>query len=181
MNRDMNKRKLILYIACSIDGYIAEPGDDLSFLDQVQQEGEDYGYSDFVSSIDTIIMGRRTYDWVIRQVDRFPHADKEAYVITRKERQKEGNMAFYTGDLTALVNKLKDQPGKNIFCDGGAEIVNLLLQKKLIDEMILSVVPVLLGNGIKLFEQCFPKQKAHLKNVQQYPTGLLQMYYSILN
>ena len=173
----MNKRKLILYIACSIDGYIAERGDDLSFLDQVQQEDEDYGYSEFISSVDTVIMGRRTYDWVMRHVDRFPHADKETYVITRKERQKEGNVAFYTGELTALVNALKDKPGKNIFCDGGAEIVNLLLQNKLIDEMILSVIPVLLGQGTRLFQSNFSKQQAQLKSSRPYPSGLLQIHY----
>ncbi|MBD3275107.1 MAG: dihydrofolate reductase, partial [Candidatus Marinimicrobia bacterium] len=64
----MNKRKLILYIACSLDGYIAAPDDDLSFLDRVQKEGEDYGYADFVSSVDTVILGRKTYDWVMDRV-----------------------------------------------------------------------------------------------------------------
>jgi dihydrofolate reductase len=75
-------RKLLIYIATSLDGYIAATGDDLSFLSVVQKEGEDYGYHDFIKTVDTVILGRRTYDWVTSQVD-FPHADKETYVITR--------------------------------------------------------------------------------------------------
>ncbi|TAF68076.1 MAG: dihydrofolate reductase, partial [Cytophagales bacterium] len=80
----MNPRKLILYISCSLDGYIAQPNDDLSFLSIVQKEGEDYGYNDFVASIDIVIVGRKTYDWVIGQGYEFPHADKTSYIITRQ-------------------------------------------------------------------------------------------------
>jgi len=82
----MNNRKLILYIACSLDGYIAKPNDDLGFLNRVQKEGEDYGYNDFVSTVDTVIVGRKTYDWVTGQGFEFPHSDKETYIITRQEK-----------------------------------------------------------------------------------------------
>lgn len=78
-------RKLILYIASSLDGFIAKPNDDLSFLSIVHKEGEDYGYADFISTVDTVILGRKTYDWVLNHAA-FPHADKNAYVITSTER-----------------------------------------------------------------------------------------------
>lgn len=71
-----NNRKVILYIATSLDGYIAKPNDDLSFLSLVQKEGEDYGYANFEKTIDTVILGRKTYDWVTKAVRHFPHADK---------------------------------------------------------------------------------------------------------
>jgi dihydrofolate reductase len=71
------ERKVILYIAMSLDGFIARTGDDLSFLSIVEKQGEDYGYRDFINTVDTVIMGRRTYDWVLTQVDEFPHADKD--------------------------------------------------------------------------------------------------------
>ena len=83
-------RKLILYISCSLDGYIAKPNDDLSFLQSVQMSGEDYGYYDFVKTVDTVIVGRRTYDWVVGQGYAFPHADKESYIITRSARLAQG-------------------------------------------------------------------------------------------
>ena len=128
----IRKRKLILYIACSLDGYIAKPGDDLSFLDLVTLEGEDYGYNEFISGVDTVILGRKTYDWVTKQVKDFPHADKETYIISRTEKQSKGKLNFYNGNLKGLVEKLKNKSGLDVFCDGGAEIVNELLKEKLI-------------------------------------------------
>lgn len=173
----MDERKLILYISCSLDGYIAKPNDDLSFLGRVQKEGEDYGYHDFVSTVDTVILGRKTYDWVMTQVEEFPHADKETYVITRAERPQLENVTFYSGSLKDLVSELKKRQGKNIFCDGGAEIVNELLREKLIDELIISIVPILVGNGTKLFQDGRPEQGLELVSVKDFDTGLLQLHY----
>jgi len=175
----MNTRKLILYISCSLDGYIAQPGDDLSFLGKVQREGEDYGYNDFTSTVDTVIMGRRTYDWILNQGVDFPHQDKESYIITRTERPSENGMNFYNGNLRDLIVKLKSENGKNIFCDGGAEIVNELLKEKLFDELIISVIPVLLGNGIRLFKEGIPAQDLALVSSKSFESGLMQLHYKI--
>lgn len=172
-----NNRKLTLYIASSLDGYIAQPNDDLSFLNRVQKEGEDYGYQDFLATVDTVIIGRRTYDWVMKQVPEFPHADMKTYVITRTERPQQGNITFYSGNLSELVARLKQQNGKNIFCDGGAEIVNALLHEKCIDELIISVIPVLAGDGIRLFQDGRPEQNLELVSVQKFDTGLVQLHY----
>jgi dihydrofolate reductase len=171
-------RKTVLYIAASLDGYIAKPGDDLSFLSVVQQEGEDYGYHDFMKSVDTVILGRRTYDWVMTQVPEFPHRHLETYVITRTARAGEGLLHYYAGDLTTLVNELKSRDGGNIFIDGGAEVVNMLLRRRLIDGIIISVIPVLLGDGIRLFADGRPEQGLHLASTRSYPTGLVQLHYT---
>jgi dihydrofolate reductase len=173
-------RKVILYIATSLDGYIAKPNDDLSFLSIVEHEGEDYGYSEFIGSVDTVILGRKTYDWVMSQVSEFPHADKKAYVITRTPRPDIGNTNFYSGDLKSLVLKLKSENGKNIFIDGGAEIVNLLLKDDLIDELIISIIPILVGSGTKLFNDDRPEIKLQLISTKQYEKGLVQLYYKNL-
>lgn len=173
----MGNRKLILYISCTLDGYIAKPHDDLSFLKRVEKEGEDYGYQDFVESIDAVIVGRRTYDWVVNQGFEFPHRDKECYIITRQNRPAEGNLTFYNGDLLELVQALKAKKGKNIYCDGGAQVVNLLMQKKLIDEIILSIVPVVVGAGTKLFQPDIPEQELELISSRSYATGLVQLHY----
>jgi len=175
----MNNRKLILYISCSLDGYIAKPDDDLGFLNIVQKEGEDYGYNNFVSAIDTVIVGRKTYDWVVGQGYDFPHTDKESYIITRQNRPKQGNLTFYNGDLKSLVTELKAKNGKNIFCDGGSEIVNQLLTEKLFDDLILSVVPVLVGNGTKLFKDGRPEQELELISSKNYDSGLVQLHYKM--
>ena len=175
----MKERNVILYIACSLDGFITKPGDDLTFLDRVQKVGEDYEYMDFISTIDTVIIGRKTYDWVMGSVRVFPHVDKETYVITRTKRPNEGNTVFYNGPLKDLVLMLKRRQGRNIFCDGGAEVVNALLEEKLIDKLVVSVIPVLLGNGKRLFETGRPEQDLELIGVESYDTGLVQLHYRV--
>ncbi|MDT3695363.1 MAG: dihydrofolate reductase family protein [Ignavibacterium sp.] len=171
------ERKVILYIAASLDGYIAKPNDDLSFLSIVQQDGEDYGYADFVKSVDTVILGRRTYDWVMTQVSEYPHSDKNSFIITRTARPSIGKINFYTGKLPALISKLKAESGKNIFIDGGAEVVNELLKENLIDEFIISIIPVLVGSGIKLFKDGRKEQRLELVSIKKFEKGLAQLHY----
>ena len=172
-------RTLSLFIAASLDGYIAKPDDDLSFLNVVEKEGEDYGYAAFTSTIDTIILGRRTYDWVLGKIgpSHYDNGERNVYVITRSERPDIGKTKFYTGDLTELVRHLTSESGKNIYCDGGAEIINELLKNDLIDEFIISVVPVLVGNGTRLFKDGRPEQQLELVNTKTFDTGLTQLHY----
>lgn len=174
----MSRRKVILYIATSLDGYIAAPGGDLNFLGMVAKEGEDYGYAEFVKTVDTVIMGRKTYDSVLAMGYDYPHADKESYIITRTVRPSIGNIRFYTGTLKELVLQLKAGPGKNIYCDGGAEVVNMLEQDDLIDEYIISVIPVMLGGGTRLFANGRSEMALELISSRSYPSGLVQLHYS---
>jgi dihydrofolate reductase len=172
-------RILSLFIAASLDGYIAKPNDDLSFLKRVEKEGEDYGYAAFTSTIDTIILGRKTYDWVLGKIgaSHYDNGDRAVYVITRTARPAVGKTKFYTGDLAELVRELKGKNGKNIYCDGGAEIIDELLKNDLIDELIISVIPVLLGDGTRLFKDGRPEQELELVNTKTFDTGLTQLHY----
>lgn len=170
-------RKTVLYIAMSLDGYIAQPNDDLSFLSIVEKEGEDYGYADFIQTIDTVILGRKTYDWIMAQVPEFVHADKKTFVITRTEKPSVANTHFYTKDLKELIINLKKEEGKNIFIDGGAEVVSALLKEQLIDEIIISVIPILVGNGVRLFNDERPEQELELISCKSFEKGLIQMHY----
>lgn len=174
----MSHPKVILYIAASVDGYIAKPGDDLSFLSMVEKEGEDYGYVDFMRDIDTVIMGRKTHDWVVKATGSFPHQDKKVYVLTRIPKPAVAETIYFDGDLVALVKQIKSRGGKNIFCDGGAEIVRALLHHDLIDECIISLIPVLLGSGKRLFtEDGYAEKNLSLVKVKTYETGLVQLHY----
>lgn len=172
-------RTLSLFIATSLDGYIAQPNDDLSFLKLVEKEGEDYGYAEFTANIDTIIIGRKTYDYVLREIgsSHYDNGERNVYVITRTKRPSVGKTTFYTGNLTELVQQLKNEKGKNIYCDGGAEIVNELLKNDLIDELIISIVPVLVGSGTRLFKDRRPEQQLELLNTKTFDTGLTQLHY----
>lgn len=160
----------------SLDGFIAKPNDDLSFLSVVEKAGEDYGYAAFTTTVDTVIMGRKTYEWVTAQVD-FPHADKQSFILTRKSIPAAGNIHFYNGSLPDLIASIREQAGLNIFCDGGAEVVNALLREDLLDEMIISIIPILVGNGIRLFQENRPEQSWQLVNTQTFDTGLVQVQY----
>ncbi|HBU77722.1 MAG TPA: dihydrofolate reductase [Muricauda sp.] len=172
-------RKLSLFIATSLDGYIAKPNDDLNFLKLVEKEGEDYGYTEFTDTVDTILIGRKTYDYVIREIGigHYDNGQRDVYVITRTERPQNGRTIFYSGNIAELVKQLKSQKGKNIYCDGGAEVINELLKHDLIDEFAISIIPILLGSGKRLFEDGRPEQILEFVEVKTFDTGLTQLHY----
>jgi dihydrofolate reductase len=172
-------RSLSLFIAMSLDGYIAKPNDDLTFLSLVEKEGEDYGYEEFTETIDTLIIGRRTYDYVLKNVgsSHYDNGKRDVFVITRTEMPPVGRTIFYSGSLSELIQRLKSENGKNIYCDGGAELIDELLKHDLIDEFIISVIPVLVGNGTRLFKEGRPEQTLALLKTKTFDTGLTQLHY----
>ena len=170
-------RKIILYIAMSLDGYIAKQNDDISFLTAVEQEGEDYGYSKFIETIDTVILGRKTYDKILAMGIDWPYGDRKVYVLTRAPKPDSGHIQFYSGSLSDLISTLKSQEGKHIYCDGGAETVHQLLQEDLIDELIISVIPIMLGDGISLFKGGLPEKRLQLIKSTSFEKGLVQLHY----
>lgn len=173
-------RKVILYIATSLDGFIAGENDDLGFLSTVETPGEDYGYTNFVNSVDTVIMGRKTYDKVLGFGIPFPHAGRKCYVYSNTRSGSDENVAYYNGNMGDLIAQLKQTEGKDIFIDGGAELVNELLKQKLIDRYCLSIIPYIVGSGVQLFKQGRPQQKLKFLHSATFPSGLVQMWYDVL-
>ena len=171
------ERKVVLYIASSLDGYIARDNGDIDWLSAVQIPGEDYGYTEFIKSVDTVIMGRKTYEKVLSFAIEFPHRDKKCYVLTRSARAQDEHVEFYTGDISSLVDDLRRKRGGNIFVDGGAEIVHEFMLRDLIDRFVISVVPVLLGSGIRLFREGWKEKKLVLRDSRSFPSGLVQSTY----
>jgi len=170
-------RKVILFIAMSLDGYIAKPDGDIGFLSGVEQQGEDYGYNKFLNSVDTVIIGRKTYDHVIEMGFDYPHQDKDVYILSRSEKPEVGFPKYFKGSLNGLVAELKAKKGKNIYCDGGSDVINALLNENLVDEFIISVIPVLLGDGISLFKNGRPESQLKLIKSKQYDSGLVKLHY----
>lgn len=173
----MEKRRVILYIAMSLDGYIATDEDSLDWLSLVEMPGQDYGYEAFVRQVDTVIMGRKTYEKVLSFGIEFPHKNRLCYVVSGKQTGSDENVTYFGGDLSELIAELKLKPGKNIFIDGGAEVVNSLMRADLIDEYILSVIPIFLGGGKRLFKDGRPEMSLSLLNVTNYESGLVQISY----
>lgn len=167
-------RELVLYIAQSLDGYIAPPDEDLSFLNAVAVEGEDYGYASFVATCDTVIMGRRTYDKVATMGVPDPHPERTLYVVSSRPGPSTDRIRFHAGDPVDLVKELKTQSGKRIYCDGGAQLVHTFILHDLIDRYIISTIPVLLGGDIRLFKAGRPQHALRHVRSQSYPSGLVQ-------
>jgi dihydrofolate reductase len=171
-------RKLILYIAMSLDGYIAKKDDNIDFLSIVETLNEDFGYSDFLQNIDTVIWGRKTFDKVLSFGNGVPHKDKKVYVISTIKKGKEDHVE-YSNNVIDLIKSLKRNEGKDIYCDGGAEVVFELLNNHLFDRIIVSVIPHLLGDGIRLFKDKNIEQHLQFKRSISYPSGLVQLWYDI--
>lgn len=168
-------RKVILFIATSIDGYIAGKNGDISWL---FTEG-DFGYNKFYASIGTTIMGYNTY-YFIKQFGKFPYPEKENFVFSRKKREMDLNpVQFVLGDVVEFTRKLKEQEGKDIWLVGGGQINSLLLNADLIDQMILSIHPTALGEGIPLFkDESLNKLQFNLVKHEVFDKGLVQLTYS---
>lgn len=177
----MEKRKVKVYIAASLDGYIAHSDGNIDWLDSVSRPDEDYGYAAFIKTIDTVIMGRKTYEKVLSFGGDFPHAGRDCFVLTRTERTPDGQVRFYSGSPEKLLDQIRSRPGKDIFIDGGSEAIDLFREKGLIDSYTVSIIPMLLGEGIPLFKESKKEQPLKLVEATTFDSGLVQLTYEPVN
>lgn len=175
------KRKIILYIAESLDGFIAKEDGDISWLSIADRTDEDYGYNDFINTVDTVIMGRKTYEKVLSFGIEFPHKDKKCFVLSNTMKGNEHNIEFYNGDISELIERLREEKGKNIFIDGGSEVIRAFRNKNLIDEYVISIIPVLIGKGIPLFKDADTENSLKLTGSKIFHSGLVQLRYERLD
>jgi len=167
-------RKIILFIASSLDGYIARENGDIDWL----PENTPSGYDDFIKSVDTVIMGKKTYDQVLTFGD-YPYKDKKSYVFTRNnEYSKDENIEF-VHDADKLVKDIVTNSGKDIWLIGGAEIISTFVNLGFVDEIIISIIPVVLGKGIPLFKNIEKEIKFELIKTTDYD-ALVELRYKIL-
>ncbi len=161
-------RKIVLFIATSLDGYIATKDDSLEWLFQTEGEG-DNGYSEFMEGIDTIILGRRTYDWLIeKEGDNFPYKDKKCYVFSKSVKTDDPNVEFVNGNLVAFASKLKQMDGKNIWIVGGGELLHDFIKNRLVEEWYITITPTILGDGIPLFKKLDFETRLVLKGIRRF-------------
>jgi dihydrofolate reductase len=165
-------RKLMLFVATSLDGYIAgsSGGIDWMFTDH------DYGYPEFFAGIDTVLMGRRTYELAL-SFGAYPYEGTEGFVFSRDEQPADGNVAFVAADPAGFVAGLKHRDGRDIWLVGGSEIIALCLAHDLVDELIISVHPLILGQGIPLFAPGLPEREVVLTRTESFASGLVQLSY----
>lgn len=173
-----DQRKIVLFIAQSLDGFIATKEDSLDWLFKVEGEG-DNGYSEFYETIDTILIGKRTYDWIMNQVKgQFPYQNKDCYVFTRSPLDDTANVKFVNEDIVSFTNNLKKQDGKNIWMVGGGEILHTFLKEKMVDELILTIAPTIIGDGIPLFKTGDYQLDLYLKGTRTF-NQFVELHYIV--
>ncbi|RKQ51195.1 dihydrofolate reductase [Roseivirga pacifica] len=173
--------KLISYIAISLDGKIAAKNGDFSWLDEVPNpEQTDYGYSDFIRNIGTTIMGNETYKVVLNIDMPFPYTEQTNYVVTRdKSLTTDENVTFMSGDIPAQIADLKAQSSKDIWLIGGGQVNAICLKAGLLDEIIVHIMPYVLGEGIPIFADEELRNFLTLKSTKTYSSGVVELRYTV--
>ncbi|WP_161524658.1 dihydrofolate reductase family protein [Alteribacter lacisalsi] len=155
-----------VFLAVSLDGCIATRDDGVDWLNNVRGEG-DNGYGAFYSTVDTVVMGRRTYDWMMEETDgEYPYEGKPGYVISEDRRRPTEHVSF-TKSPVNLIQQLK-RDGRRIWIVGGSLLIHSLLEAEEVDELILTMAPVILGDGIPLFYKSRVAQSFSLKSTRRY-------------
>lgn len=173
-------RKVVLFIAMSLDGYIADKHGNVDWLNGQDVNAENIDtYSSFVRDIDTVIMGWNTYRQIVTELSpaKWIYANLTSYVVTHRKLPSKKEI-FFTGKAPSdLVRELKNKEGKDVWICGGADIVQQLIQNNLIDEYYISVVPTVLGSGIRLFGTTPDEIKLKLISTQTY-NGIVELIYT---
>ena len=178
------RRKIIVYIATSADGYIARPDGDVEWLNRRPRKF-DYGMRRFYSSIDTLLFGRKTYDWVLdyyKKQKQRPKFDTKVknYVFSRKPpKSKHPDVEFVSGPIKAFSRRLRASPGKHIWMMGGGELIASFLDAGEIDEFEIHVIPNFIGEGIPLLAPRHRDVPLHLRSVRRYPDGVIRVRYRV--
>lgn len=179
---ELNVRRstVTLHMVSSLDGIIAKKDNDVSWMDDsgdiyekgVSDDGDDEG----VEAIDCFVLGSRTYEHALQLG--WPYGDTPTIVLTNRELPStRKSVEFYSGDLEELVDEVLAPRYENIWLVGGAMLCQSFLKLGLVDEIRLSIIPVLLGDGLRLFDNSDTEVRWQLKNVVAYKTGVVELLY----
>ncbi len=175
-----NRRKVIVHIATSADGYIARPDGDLEWLTSRPAPEGFYGLDAFVRTIDTKVLGRKTYEASLRLGAKFD--SKSRYVVFSRHAPPADappGVEFVNGAIGPFVSRLRERPGKDIWLMGGGELIASFLDERAIDEFVVSVVPVFIGDGIPLLARRHRHVPLELRSVERFDDGLVQLRYRV--
>ena len=174
------ERRVIVNIATSADGYIARPDGDLEWLTSRPPPKGFYGMGGFVRSIDAKLLGRKTYDVSLQLGARFD-AKTPHFVFSRRPPSTPvpRGVEFVGDAIGPFVRRLRQRKGKNLWLMGGGEIIASFLDEGVIDEFIISVVPIFIGEGIPLIARRHRAVPLHLRSVERFPDGVAQLHYEV--
>lgn len=171
-------RKIIAYLATSADGFIARKDGSVDWLDRPRPRGG-YGYAEFVRSIDTILVGRNTYDFAVKMGGAPPMPGVHKYVFTSRPANALPDFEAVHGRIKPFIKRLRATPGKNIWMMGGGSLISSFLDAGGIDEFSIHIVPVLIGEGIPLIAPKRRNINLKLVSTRKYPDGVVHVHYKI--
>lgn len=172
-------KKVSLFIAMSLDGYIADREGSVNWLSGQDEDGDTMDpYSEFVKEIDTVIMGWNTYHQIVTELspDEWVYQDLTTYVVTHHPKASSDKIRFTREQPVELVKKLRQKEGKGIWICGGANLVRQLVRADIIDCYYITIIPTILGSGIRLFEEAEHEIKLKLLKTQSYH-GMTDLIY----
>lgn len=171
--------KIVLYLAISVDGYLADERGGVDWLAGDGSEPDAPGsYPAFLDTVDAIVMGWTTYHQLVTKLspDRWPYEGRPCYVVTHRQEKDQENIFFWNGELPILADKLKAEHAGNVWICGGASVAGQLLREGRIDQLWLSIIPTVLGNGVRLFPEL--PQELPLKLVKtEHWNGIVDLVY----
>lgn len=166
-----------VFMAMSLDGFIAGPGGSLGWLEPFEKSGEDYGFPAFFESVDGLVIGRNTYETVLG-FEAWPYGHKRMVVLTHRPATARHGEEFAAEEPAALLERLGREGLRHVYVDGGA-VARAFLRAGLVDELTLSVVPVVLGGGVRLFGEGEPGRPLRLLGSRSWPSGMVQVRYRV--
>jgi dihydrofolate reductase len=174
------RRKVIVHIATSADGYIARSDGDLEWLTSRPAPEGFYGMNAFMKSVDTKVLGRKTYEASLRMGATF-NAKSRTIVFSRSSPPADAppGVEFVNDAIGPFVGGLREQPGKDIWLMGGGEIIASFLDEQAIDEFVISVAPVFIGEGIPLIARRHRHVPLALRSIERFEDGLVQLHYGV--
>ncbi|WP_294145239.1 dihydrofolate reductase family protein [uncultured Clostridium sp.] len=172
-------KKVVLFIAMSLDGYIADGNGGVDWLKgQVSGADDMASYYEFIKDIDTVIMGANTYNQLVTELspDEWMYHGLTSYIITHHWKEPTDEIIFTGQNPVELVKQLRQNPGKGIWICGGADIARQLISNDLIDRYYISVIPTILGKGIRLFSETKNEIELKLAGTKSY-NGIVDLIY----
>ena len=174
------RRNVIVHIATSADGYIARPDGDLEWLTSRPAPEGFYGMNAFMRSIDTMLLGRKTYEVSLRMGAKFDSTSR-TIVFSRHAPPADApsGVEFVTGAIGPFVKRLREHPGKDIWLMGGGELIDSFLDEHAIDQFVISVIPVFIGDGIPLIARRHRQVPLDLHSIERFEDGVVQLHYRV--
>ena len=174
------RRKIIVHIAASADGYIARSDDDLEWLTSRPAPKGFYGMNAFMKTIDTTLFGRKTYEASLKLGVPFGQ-NSGAIVFSRQPRPADAptGVEFVNESIGPYVERLRARPGKDIWLMGGGDLIASFLDARAVDQFVISVVPVFIGDGIPLIARRHRHTRLDLVGTERFDDGLVQLHYRV--